>query len=405
MGHTKLSNQENLVKKLIEIRHELHQFPEVSSKEFKTTERIKQWLTEAGYTILPLEIETGVVAEIQGGLPGATVSYRTDIDALPIQEETGLPYSSKNEGVSHACGHDFHMTIALGAALVLAENKNQLRGTVRLIFQPAEETTQGARQLIEAGLFSDQKIKAIFGVHNQPGIVAGKVGITDHHLMGAVDTIRITITGKSGHGAIPQNTVDSVVAGSAVVMGLQSAVSRNLDPFEPVVITIGSFHSGTTHNVIAGTAELFGTVRSFNPEIRAQLPQLIERISKEIAKGYGAEAKLEFIPQVPAIDNDPLMTQIVKEAVLETLGEDAVVQPKPTLGGEDFALYQQHVPGCYFWIGTGDKDKGVSKQWHDSAFLVNDDVIPDAVDVVVRTLEKSLDHYAQQSSYGEEKRW
>ncbi|MDQ0252986.1 amidohydrolase [Evansella vedderi] len=393
MVNTKTSNQENLTNRLLEIRKELHRFPEVSSKEFKTTERLKEWLTEVGYSILPLDVETGLVAEISGALAGPTVAYRTDIDALPIQEETGLSFASTIEGVSHACGHDMHMTIALGAAFTLAEKRDQLKGTVRFIFQPAEETTQGARQLIEAGLFEDGKIQAVFGVHNQPGIPAGKVGVTDHHLMGAVDTIKIKVTGHSGHGAIPQNAVDSVVAGSAIVMGLQSAVSRNMDPFEPVVVTIGSFHSGTTHNVIAGTAELLGTVRSFNPKVRAQLPSLIERIATDIAKGYGAEAKLDFIPQVPAIDNDATMTGIVQEAVSEVLGEGAVVKPEPTLGGEDFALYQQYVPGCFFWVGTGSEEKGVTKQWHDPAFLVNDEVIPDAVTIVVKTLEKALDHF------------
>ncbi|WP_226038075.1 M20 metallopeptidase family protein [Aquibacillus saliphilus] len=400
MGNENVRQKKSLIDKLTEIRHELHRFPEVSQKEYKTTERLSNWLTEAGYTILPFDIETGLVAEIRGGLPGPTVAYRTDIDALPIQEQTGLSYASTNDGVSHACGHDFHMTIALGAAFVLAEKKEQLKGTVRFIFQPAEETTQGARQLIEAGLFTDEKIEAIFGLHNQPAIAAGKVGLTDHHLMGAVDTIRITINGHGGHGAMPHQTIDSVVAGSAVVMGLQSAVSRNIDPFEPVVITLGSFHSGTTHNVIAQSAELFGTVRSFNPKIRAKLPELIERISKEIAKGYGAEAEVEFIPQVPAIDNDTLMTQFVQEAVEEVLGKDAVVKPNPTLGGEDFSLYQQHVPGCYFWMGTGDAEKGITKHWHDPAFLVNDDVTLDAVTVVVNTLERALDHFSIQTNKG-----
>ncbi|WP_158211702.1 M20 metallopeptidase family protein [Alkalihalobacterium alkalinitrilicum] len=393
MVQVKVSNQENLLNRLIDIRQELHQYPEVSSKEFQTTKRLKDWLTEAGYTILPLEVETGLVAELRGGLPGPTVAYRTDIDALPILEQTGLPYASKVDGVSHACGHDFHMTIALGAAFTIAEKREQLRGTVRFIFQPAEETTQGARQFIEAGLFEDGQIQAIFGVHNQPGIRAGHVGVTDQRLMGAVDTIKIKVKGHSGHGAIPQHAIDSVVAGSAIVMGLQSAVSRNIDPFEPVVITIGSFQSGTTHNVIAESAELFGTVRSFNPNVRAQLPHLIERIARDIAKGYGAEAELEFIPQVPAIDNDQTMTQLVKEAVEEVFGEGTVVQPEPTLGGEDFSLYQQYVPGCFFWVGTGDEEKGVNKQWHDSTFLVNDEVIPDAVTTVVRTLEKALEHF------------
>lgn len=383
----------HLLPQLIGIRRELHQYPEVSGQEYNTTERIKKWLEDVDCHIHQLNMETGLIAEIQGGLPGPTVAFRADIDALPILEKTGLDYESKNMGVSHACGHDWHTTIAIGAAFVLAENKQHMNGNVRFIFQPAEETTQGAKQLIEAGLFEDGQIKAIFGLHNQPGIPAGKVGVTNHRLMAAVDTLRITIEGKSGHGAIPENTIDAVVAGSAVIMGLQSAVSRNIDPFDPVVITIGSFKAGTAHNVIAGKAELIGTVRSFNPQVRADLPKLINRIAGEIAQGYGATSTVEFIPQVGAIQNNPQMTAIVRRSVEDVLGEEAVVEPTPTMGGEDFALYQKHVPGCYFWIGTGDESKGIDKTWHDSAFLVNDGVIPSTVNIVVKTMLNALNHY------------
>ncbi|MDC3411907.1 M20 metallopeptidase family protein [Terrihalobacillus insolitus] len=394
MPYIKQMIDANLVTRLTKIRQELHENPEVSSKEYDTTKLLKELLLEAGCDILSLNVATGLVAEVKGAKPGPTVAYRADIDALPIQEETGLAYKSKNDGVSHACGHDFHMTLGLGAAFLLAERKMDLTGNVRFIFQPAEETTQGARQMIEAGLFADDMIKAVFGVHNQPNIPAGKVGLTDGNLMGAVDTIKIRITGKSGHGAIPQHTVDAVVAGSAVVMGLQSAVSRNIDPFEPVVITIGSFQSGTTHNVIAGSCELTGTVRSFNPKVRAMLPEMIERISRDIAKGYGAQANLDFIPQVPAIANDKTMTELARKSVVEVFGRDGVVAPEPTLGGEDFSLYQQYVPGCYFWIGTGDEVQGINKGWHHPAFLVNDDVIPDAVRSIVYVLENALNHFS-----------
>jgi amidohydrolase len=384
---------QHLLPQLIQIRKELHQYPEVSGQEFYTTERIKKWLRDLDCHIHQYDVETGVIAEIQGDLPGPTVAFRADIDALPILEKTGLDYESNNMGVSHACGHDWHTTIALGAASVLAANKQHLNGNVRFIFQPAEETTQGAKQLIEAGLFEDGEIDAIFGLHNQPGIPAGKVGVTDQRLMAAVDTLKITIEGKSGHGAIPENTIDAVVAGSAVIMGLQSAVSRNIDPFEPVVITVGSFNSGTAHNVIAGKAELIGTVRSFNPAVRSELPNLINRITSEIAQGYGATATVEYIPQVGAIQNDPQMTAFVKQAVEEVLGVEAVIEPTPTMGGEDFALYQEYVPGCYFWVGTRDESKGIVKQWHDPAFLVNDEVIPSTVSIVTNTLLYALNHY------------
>ncbi|TCT26492.1 amidohydrolase [Melghiribacillus thermohalophilus] len=388
-----LQMTEPLTNKLLEIRKELHQHPEVSGEEYETTRRIKQWLTDAGCRILPINTQTGAVAEVSGNKEGPTVAFRADIDALPIPEQTGLPYSSKNENAFHGCGHDWHTTIALGAAMVLSQIRDQFAGHVRFIFQPAEETTQGAKALIDHGLFQDGKIQGIFGLHNQPSIPAGKVGITEHRLMAAVDTLHITIKGKSGHGAIPHQNIDAVVAGSAVVMGLQTAVSRNIDPFEPVVITIGSFHSGTAHNVIAGTAELWGTVRSFNPDVRKQLPELIQRISVDIAAGCGAEAKAEIIPQVPAIQNDAEMTSIVKKAAQSVMGKDSIVKPEPTMGGEDFSLYQEHVPGCYFWVGTGDPMKSIDKPWHDPAFLVNDELIPDTVRLVAEILLTSLKHF------------
>lgn len=387
-------NVAHLADKLTSIRRELHQYPELSSQEFETTKRIKRWLREIDCTILPFELETGVVAEIQGSGVGPTVAFRADIDALPILEQTGLSYASKHEGISHACGHDFHTTIALGAAFVLAEHKHLFRGRVRFIFQPAEETTQGAKYLIEQGLFRDGKVSAIFGLHNQPLIPAGKFGVTSGHLMAAVDTLHIKIIGKSGHGAIPEKTIDAVVAGSAIVLGLQSAVSRNIDPFEPVVITVGSFHAGTTHNVIAGKAELLGTVRSFNPKVREQLPELIERIANHIAAGYGARAEVKLIPQVPAIQNDEQLTDLVKQSLIELYGQDCLVDPQPTMGGEDFSLYQEHVPGCFFWVGTKDEDKQVTKQWHDPAFLVDDQLLPNSVEAVSYILIKSLEQLA-----------
>lgn len=389
---------EHLKGKLIRIRQELHENPEISDSEFETTRRIKKWLVDTNCNILNLQLKTGVVAEISGLKEGPTVAFRADIDALSIKETTGLPYASKVEGVSHACGHDWHTTIALGAAIILSENRDKFNGTVRFIFQPAEETTQGAQQLIEAGLFDDGKIKAIFGLHNQPSLPAGSIGLTSSQLMAAVDTLKIHVKGKTGHGAIPQMTVDAVVAASAVVMGLQTIISRNIDPFDPVVITIGSLTSGTTHNVIADEAYLLGTVRSFSPSVRKQLPDLIERTANNIALGYGATAEVEYIPQVPAINNNEEMTKVVKKAIEDVLGNDGIVKPQPTMGGEDFSLYQEHVPGCFFWVGSGDKEKGISKGWHASDFLVNDEIIPQTVELVAKTLLYSLDHFERRSN-------
>jgi N-acetylcysteine deacetylase len=361
------SRAAGLEPRLVQIRHTLHRHPEVSGEEVWTTQQLRYWLTEAGITVLDLPLKTGLVAEVRGALPGPTVALRTDIDALPVHEETDLPYASEIPGKMHACGHDFHMATMLGAAFILQELRAELRGTVRILCQPAEEVSVGAMQLIQAGAL--EGVSAVLGLHNKPDMPAGTVGIKAGPLMANVDTMEIHVEGKGGHGAVPDQALDPVVAGSAIVMALQTAVSRNLSPLDPAVVSVCAFQAGSASNVIPMHARLLGTVRSFTPAVRSRLKDdLLPRIVRDVAAGYGCEATLRFTEGTSAVDNDAAMAELMRRAC-ETIGVP-VVEAVPTMGGEDFAEYQQRVPGCFVWMGTG-----CPHSWHHPQFTVNDQVL------------------------------
>lgn len=352
--------------RLVEVRQTLHRHPELSLEEHWTTAQIREWLSAAGIPVLPFDLPTGLIAEVRGAKPGPTVALRADIDALPVQEETGLHYASEIAGRMHACGHDFHTAVVLGAALVLQGLKDELAGTVRIFFQPAEENTHGARMLIGAGAM--EGVQAVFGLHNKPDLAAGYVGVKPGPLMASADLIEITVTGKGGHAAIPNATIDPVVAGSAIVMALQTAVSRTVSPLEPAVVSIGSFQAGTAHNVIPSEALLRGTIRAFSPAVREQLRTLLTRMVREVAAGYGAAAEIRFVEGPPAVTNDPSMADLVRRSA-ERLGLP-VAEAAQTTGAEDFAEYQQLAPGCFVWLGTG-----TAEGWHHPKFMVDESMI------------------------------
>ncbi|MEJ8545092.1 amidohydrolase [Brevibacillus borstelensis] len=352
--------------KLVEIRRELHSYPELSWEEHRTTRKIRDFLAEAGIGILPLELPVGVLAEVVGAEPGPAIALRADIDALPIREETGLSYASVIEGRMHACGHDFHASAILGAALLLQKHTALLRGRVRLLFQPAEEKGTGASAMMKAGALKD--VKAIFGMHNKPDLPVGTVGLKAGPLMASVDGFKITVSGKGGHAAVPDAAIDPIVAASAIVGGLQTAVSRSISPFDSAVVSVCQFHAGTSWNVIPDTATLDGTVRTFHPQVRKKTPELLERIASGIAAGHGALAKLEWFAGIPCVDNHPAATEVLRNAA-EAL-QLSIVEAKPSAGGEDFAHYQQVVPGSFAWIGTGG-----TEEWHHPKFTVDEDAL------------------------------
>lgn len=353
---------------LVAIRRDLHQHPELSFEEFRTTARVKEILQEAGLRLLPLDLPTGALAEVGGS--GPVVALRADIDALPVEEQAPVPFRSTVPGKMHACGHDFHTSVILGAGLILQRLQDQLPGTARLLFQPAEEVTGGAKQMIEAGALAG--VSSILGFHNKPDLPVGTVGVKDGPLMAAVDGMDIIITGKGGHGALPHQTIDPIVAGSAVVMALQTAVSRSISPLDTAVVSVTAIHGGAAYNVIPDRVEMKGTIRTYNPEVRRRMPALLTRIVQEVAAGYGATGELVWTSGIPAVTNHPDMAALMREAAALLVGAENVQEAAPTTGGEDFALYQERVPGCYIWLGTGNEAEGITEDWHHPRFMVDE---------------------------------
>ncbi|RDU36495.1 amidohydrolase [Neobacillus piezotolerans] len=374
---------EQLYPRLVEMRRQLHMYPELSNQEFKTTRQIKKWLEESGIKIIPVSLPTGTAAEIQGRETGQTVAIRADIDALPIQEESGLPFRSKIDGISHMCGHDVHTTIALGAAMVLQELADKLPGTVRILFQPAEEAEGGAEGMIKEGLL--EGVKSIIGLHNSPELPTGTVGVKEGFLMASVDDFWITIKGKGGHAALPEKTIDPIVIGSAIVGQLQTIASRTISAKESAVVTVGSFQAGATNNVIPDTAMLKGTVRTSNEQVRQKIANSFKQVVSNTATALGGEAVIDYQFLLPAVFNDGEVTRIVRKVSETVVGREQTVDAEPSMGGEDFSFYQQEVPGCYVWLGSGNEEKGIREMWHHPKFMVDEDAMKIGVQLMVQS--------------------
>lgn len=390
---------EKLAPWLTETRRQFHRHPELGFAEKWTTAAITRILQQHNVKIIPLTSQTGVVGLIEGAEPGPTVAVRADMDALPIQEQSEVPYKSEIPGVMHACGHDAHMTCALGAAVMLASRRHNFRGNIKLIFQPAEEINAGAQKLVKLGVMENPTVEAILGLHVNPEIPAGKVAIKEGPLMAAVDTIKITVNGVGGHGAVPHRAVDPIVAASAIVMGLQTAVSRNISPLEPAVVSICTFHGGQVKNVIPEKVEMTGTARSFSRQVREQLPEIIRRVVEGIAGGYGATAKLEYIFEHPAVENDAFLTAITREAAGKVLGKGALLTPVSSMGGEDFSLYLEKAPGCFIWLGVGNEEKGYNKGWHHPQFDIDESALPLGAALLAQAALDTLEHLNRNSQY------
>ena len=374
-------NENKLSEKLIKYRRELHDNPELSMEEHETTKRIIKWLKEENINILNLPLTVGVVAEIEGDYPGPIIALRADIDALPIIEETGLDFASKNYGVMHACGHDFHTSAILGAAIIINKNKSKLHGKVRIIFQPAEENAKGAEIIINSGVLKD--VKAIFGMHNKPDLPVGTIGIKSGPLMASVDKFKIDVIGVGGHAAIPERCIDPIIVASEIVSSLQTIISRNLSPFNNTIISITKFQSGNTWNVIPEKAYLEGTVRTFQKDVRKIIPDLINRNIEGIASAFGANVDFRWYPYLPGVYNDESYTKVVTEAAIE-LGYK-VELAKESTGGEDFALYQNKIPGFFIWIGVGG-----TKEWHHPSYNLKEEALIIAAKYFANLVIKAL---------------
>ncbi|MEK5416767.1 hydrolase [Paenibacillus odorifer] len=372
---------EALEEELIGIRRHLHRHPELSNEEYGTTEYIISLLERAGVRIVEYGLSTGVIVEIGGKKPGSVIALRADIDALPIQEESGVSFASLYPGKMHACGHDFHTAALIGAAYQLKQREQQLQGTVRLLFQPAEEKAQGAQRIIASGALVD--VRAVIGLHNKPDLPVGTIGIKGGPLMAAADGFVIEVQGGSSHAAVPEAGIDPIVAASHIVTAFQSIVSRNVSPLQSAVVSVTQIHSGNSWNIIPEKAVLEGTIRTFDETLRSKVLERFQEVAVGVAAALGAEATVRWIEGPPPVINDPSLAALGVESV-EALGYRAI-QPELSLAGEDFAFYQRVVPGLFVFVGT----EG-SQEWHHPAFNLDERALPVAArflaDVAVRSL-------------------
>jgi len=362
---------------LIELRRCFHAHPEVSGKEYETSKRIKAELDKFGIAWRPCGLETGILATIQGEKPGKTILLRGDMDALTVQEETELPYASEVSGVMHACGHDCHISTLLTAARVLNDMKADLCGTVRLAFQPAEETAQGAKSMIENGALDG--VDGCFGIHVWSNVPAGQVALAPGPRMAAADQFSIDIKGKGGHASAPHQCVDAAVVASAIVTNLQSIVSREVDPGDPAVLTVGRIEAGTRWNVVAEYGRLEGTTRYFSRDLYQRFPEMMERVVTQTAQTFRAEAKLNYDRIVPPAINDDQMTEVAIGAARKAISADAVISIDRITGGEDFAYFMEKVPGAIALMGVGNKACGAVWPQHSGKYRVDENALINSV--------------------------
>ena len=362
--------RESFGEKIVALRRDIHREPELGFDTEKTAQKVV-----AALDGLPLEIQTGVagngvVATLEGEGEGPTVGLRADMDALPIHEETGLPFASETDGKMHACGHDGHTSMLVGAAHALSGMRERLHGTVKFIFQPAEEGGGGGKVMVEEGV--TEGIDSIFALHLWPGLPLGTASTKGGPVMAAADAFEMEVKGTGGHGAMPHQTADAIVMSAQIVTALQTIVSREADPVEPAVLTVGEIGAGTAFNIIPGSARIAGTVRTMNQDLREMMPERIEELARSVARGMRGDIDLNYKFSYPVTRNDPDAAGLALNVAGELLGEDSVIEAEnPSMAGEDFAFMLEEVPGAYIWLGVGDVS-GL----HTPEFAFDEDVLP-----------------------------
>jgi amidohydrolase len=371
-----MGNIHQLVRELkdrvINIRRDLHRIPETAYTEKKTSAYVADYLNNLGLEVQTGIAQYGVIGLMKTDRPGPTLMIRADMDALPLKEDTGLPFASEHEGVMHACGHDAHMAMVLGAATVLNKIKNELKGNIKFLFQPAEEGPGGAKPMIEAGVMENPKVDYSFGCHVWPDIPEGTIGVRPGPFMAAMDRFDIKIKGRGGHGAMPHVCVDALEVGTQVVSAFQRIVSRHMDPLEPTVVTVGTFHAGTAFNIIPAEAELSGTTRTFNQDTWNTWESRVEKVVRGVCESMGVDFELKYSQGYPVTINDESAAEVVRRCAEKVVGEDRVVMPQKTMGGEDFAFYLQKSKGCFFALGVG-REGAVPV--HNQQFDFNEDIL------------------------------
>jgi len=386
--HPLLQEAQTLFPRLQAWRRQIHQHPELGFRERRTAGLVAKVLREAGWQVTTGVAQTGVVGLLDGpGKSSRVIAIRADMDALPIQEENRTAYASQVPGVMHACGHDGNTTVALGAALLLARRRETLNGTVKLIFQPCEETPpSGAKAMIESGVLKKPAPGAVIAGHIDPKLPVGSLAVRSGAVMAAADAFTLTILGKGGHGAFPHRCVDAVAVAGHVIAGLQTLVSREMDPLDPAVLSIGQIEGGSAFNVIAGKVRMRGTLRSLDPRLRRSLPLKVQRIARGICRAMRAECVFEYEPGHPVLINDPEVTDLVRGAAGQILGKSKVRElARPAMTGEDFTYFASAVPSCFFHVGAGNAAKGFVHAWHHPRFDFDEQALVAGAAVMART--------------------
>lgn len=377
---------QNMVEELRQIRRDLHKIPELGLKEYKTSAYIRGKLTSFGITELETWLETGVVAVIRGKGKGKAVAFRADMDALPVTEQTGCDFTSEHVGCMHACGHDGHVTVLLGFAKYLQEHKDELENDVVLIFQPAEEGPGGAQLLVDAGLFEKHPVRCIIGCHIFPQVPQGKVSCRKGAMMARNGEVDVHIYGESAHGAQPQLGHDAVLAAGAVITGLHTILSRNVSPLDSGVLTFGAIHGGEACNIIAKEVKLEGTMRAFSDEAYETMARRVQEVAAGIAAGYGCKGEAVFRHMYRVVDNDPKLVEL-----LQDVAGDHYEETPPYMLAEDFSLYLQKVPGMFFFLGSGNPEKGYTHSLHSAQFQFDEEILALGVETYAKLLKKLAD--------------
>ncbi|SDY08858.1 amidohydrolase [Evansella caseinilytica] len=372
--------------KVVELRRKFHQYPELSHEETETSRRIQEVLRGEGISFQTGFAGTGVLGIIRGNRPGKTIALRADMDALPIQEQNTHEFVSEIHNKMHACGHDAHVAMLLGAGMLLNKYKEQFSGTILLVFQPAEEDAPvgGAQQMIADGVFADYRPDAVFAQHVWPDLPVGKIGVCAGPMMGNSDRLTITIKGASGHASMPHQTVDAIIVANQVISSLQTIISRNVDPFAAAVLTIGKIAGGTRYNVIAESVTIEGTVRTYSQKVKKEMKKKIHDLVRGIAGSMGAAAEVAYVDGYPATVNDEHSAALVKATAVQLFGTEAAPDVSPSLGGEDFGRFLLHYPGAYYWLGTALSSRPIQKPLHDPQFEIDEKALEIGVEVMAQ---------------------
>ena len=390
MIRTRPTFTEAEVREMIETRRDLHAHPETAFEEVRTAGVVAERLKQLGLEVRTGVGRTGVLATVKGARPGKTVLLRADMDALPIHEENDVPYRSLTAGKMHACGHDCHTSILLGISRRLVEERDELPGQVKLCFQPAEEQGGGAIEMIDDGALEGPRPDAAFGLHVWQDLDLGKIGITPGPFMAAVDEFEVTLRGRGAHAAMPEMGLDPIVAAAHVVSALQTIASRGTDPFKAVVVSVTQVKAGTAFNIIPETAWLNGTVRVFDDGVWNELPARFEKIVRGVAEGLGCTADIRYTRHNRATVNDPAMAELAREAAIEVVGRENVVDNVITMGGEDFSWFLNQVPGCFIAVGSRNASRGLTYGHHHPRFDVDEASLAIGAEILLRTTHRFL---------------